>query len=315
MEIPVYLFTGFLDAGKTSLIRETLQDPNFNAGEKTLVVLCEEGEEEIDIASLPNGGNRISIVTFDEEQLLTPDRLEAARKRAKAERVMVEYNGMWNIKSLYEALPLDWFVYEELMLADAGTILTYNANMRQLVYDKLSGAQMVIFNRVKVGADIMPYHALVRGAAGRAGIGYEFEDGSFIPDEIEDPLPFDIEADVVAIQDKDYAIWYAHISENMASYEGKTISYKGMVAHDTSMGNQLMAVGRQIMTCCEEDIAYRPLIVKWRGSDKYQTGDWVQVRGTIKIEKSPYYQGKGPVLYADVVTKATPSDPPVAVFY
>ncbi len=42
MSIPVYLFTGFLDAGKTAFIQETLEDPGFNTGEKTLVLLCEE---------------------------------------------------------------------------------------------------------------------------------------------------------------------------------------------------------------------------------------------------------------------------------
>ena len=43
-EIPVYLFTGFLDAGKTTFIQETLEDPQFNDGQKTLILLCEEGE-------------------------------------------------------------------------------------------------------------------------------------------------------------------------------------------------------------------------------------------------------------------------------
>ena len=46
MEIPVYLFTGFLDSGKTKFIQETLEDVNFNNGEKILLVVCEEGEEE-----------------------------------------------------------------------------------------------------------------------------------------------------------------------------------------------------------------------------------------------------------------------------
>ena len=48
MEIPVYLFTGFLESGKTSFIRDLLNDPNFAEGERTLLFLCEEGEEELD---------------------------------------------------------------------------------------------------------------------------------------------------------------------------------------------------------------------------------------------------------------------------
>ena len=45
-EIPVYLFTGFLEAGKTKFIQETLEDPRFNGDkEKTLLLLCERSEE------------------------------------------------------------------------------------------------------------------------------------------------------------------------------------------------------------------------------------------------------------------------------
>lgn len=47
-EIPVYLFTGFLEAGKTKFIQETFEDPRFNNGENTLLLVCEEGIEEYD---------------------------------------------------------------------------------------------------------------------------------------------------------------------------------------------------------------------------------------------------------------------------
>ena len=45
-EIPVYLFVGFLESGKTKFIQETFEDPNFDSGDKTLLLICEEGEEE-----------------------------------------------------------------------------------------------------------------------------------------------------------------------------------------------------------------------------------------------------------------------------
>ena len=48
MEIPVYLFTGFLESGKTKYMQETLEDKRFNEGERTLLLVCEEGEEEYD---------------------------------------------------------------------------------------------------------------------------------------------------------------------------------------------------------------------------------------------------------------------------
>ncbi len=314
METPVYLFTGFLEAGKTKFLQETLQDPNFNEGEKMLVILCEEGEEELDLSLMPFGGENITVITFDEEQLLTPDRLRAAGKRSKATRVLVEYNGMWGIDSFYRAMPEGWFVCEELTLMNAETIMAYNANMRQLVFDKLQSSQMVIFNRVKMDEDVMPFHKLVRVVSRRAGIGYEYVDGTFTPDNIEDPLPFDIHADEVVIEDRDYAIWYAHLSENMDMYNGKVVTYLGMVGRDKDMKSGLMAVGRQVMVCCADDIAYRPLVAKYKDAHRYQTGEWVRVTGRITLEESEYYQGKGPILNIIKIEKETAPANPVAEF-
>ncbi len=315
MEMPVYLFTGFLEAGKTKFLQETLADPNFNEGEKMLVILCEEGEEELDFSKMPFGGENITVVTYDEEQLLTPDRLGAAGKRAKATRVLVEYNGMWSIDSFYRALPQEWFVCEELTLMNAETILAYNANMRQLVFDKLQSSQMVIFNRVSDDTEIMSLHKLVRAVSRRAGIGYEYADGTFTPDNIEDPLPFDIDADVIEISDNDYAVWYAHLSENMEHYDGKRVSYLGVVARGDTMPKNIMAVGRQIMTCCADDISYRPLVSKYNGASAYQNGEWVRVTGKISIENSKYYQGKGPVLSVEKIERADAPASPVAEYY
>ena len=47
-ETPVYLFTGFMDSGKTTLIQETLFDQEFGNGAKTLIIACEDGEVEYD---------------------------------------------------------------------------------------------------------------------------------------------------------------------------------------------------------------------------------------------------------------------------
>ena len=52
-DIPVYLFTGFLESGKTKFIHETLMDERFIAGENTLILLCEAGIEEYDIYYYP----------------------------------------------------------------------------------------------------------------------------------------------------------------------------------------------------------------------------------------------------------------------
>ena len=315
MEIPVYLFTGFLEAWKTTIIQDSLSDGSFNCGERWLVILCEEGEVELDLTKMAHGADKVTVVTFDEEQLLTADRLSAAQKRAKADRVIIEYNGMWNIQTVYDNLPEGWYIGEELCLIDSTTALAYNANMRQQMYDKLQSPAMVIFNRVVKDADVTPFHKLVRGVNRRAQIGYEYVDGSFVPDEIEDPLPFDINAPIITIADTDYAIWYSNMAENTDRYNGKTVRFLGVIARDPAMKNDTFAVGREIMTCCAADTAYRPLIAKYAKASTWKSGSWVLVTGKIKIEECPYYSGTGPVLYVTDVAAASKPAETVTTFY
>ena len=156
MPIPVYAFTGFLESGKTKFIQETLEDPRFNGGERTLLLVCEEGEEEYDISSYPHTNVYKEIIEDLDE--LTTEQLSAMAKKYRIQRVVAELNGMRLAGDFYEKMPENWEIAQEVMFADASTIMSYNANMRSLVVDKLTGAEMVVFNRVPVGADIMPFH-------------------------------------------------------------------------------------------------------------------------------------------------------------
>ena len=103
MEIPVYLFTGFLESGKTKFIQEALEGPDFNAGERTLLLLCEEGEEEYEPEKF--FGKNVFIETVDEEEDLTTELMISLQKKHKVERVIVEYNGMWELDNFYRYMP------------------------------------------------------------------------------------------------------------------------------------------------------------------------------------------------------------------
>lgn len=311
--VPVYLFTGFLEAGKTKFIEETMQDPNFNDGKRRyLIISCEEGEEEIDPSAL---SDNVSFASFDDEGALTPDRLSAMKKRAKADVVVVEYNGMWMLDKFYNALPDDWMVYQEILIVDSTTIEMYNANMRQLVVDKLTSCEMVVFNRTTKETDRMPLHKLVRAVSRKANICYEDVSGEIEFDDIEDPLPFDINAPVIEIKDTDFALFYRDMSEEFEKYDGKTVKFKGIVALDRSLPAGQYAIGRHIMTCCEADIAYRGVVAKGMGQLKLKTRDWVTVTGVLHNEYSKIYQGEGPVLTVTNITPAEKPEQEVATFY
>lgn len=313
MEIPVYLFTGFLESGKTKFIQETLEDKRFNKGERTLLLVCEEGEEEYEPDRF-SGANVFQHVV-DDPDWFTPDRLSALVKRNRAERVVVEYNGMWQLSAFYNALPDDWTVYQEMMFADAATFENYNLNMRSLVVDKLQGCELVIFNRCPADMDQMPLHKIVRGVSRRTDIAYDYCDGHVEYDDIEDPLPFDINAPVIEIGDDDFALWYRDLNEEPKKYLGKTVCFKGLVAIDGKLPKETFVIGRHIMTCCSDDIQYGGLVAVWKGASELKTRDWITVTGKMAFESNRAYRGKGPVLHVETVTPAQQPDQPVVTFY
>ena len=302
MPIPVYAFTGFLESGKTKFIQETLEDPRFNAGERTLLLVCEEGEEEYDGSSYPHACVYKEVIEDLDE--LSADILDAMAKKYHAKRVVVELNGMRMAGDFYEKMPPDWQIAQEVMFADSRTILNYNANMRELVVDKLSGAEMVIFNRMPLGGDIMPYHKLARAVNRRIDIIYDYVDGSTQFDEIEDPLPFDISADVIEIGDEDYALFYRDITEEPDKYDRKTVCFKGQVAMLRREKNGMFAPGRFVMNCCADDITFMGLPCKWANAGKLQPRSWVTVTAKISVQYHNVYRGIGPVLTATEVIAA-----------
>lgn len=94
-DIPVYLFTGFLGSGKTDFIQDTLSTPEFNGGETTLLLVCEEGEQEYDESKF---ADPVAIHVIEDEEELNPDDLRELVRLYQPDRVMVEYNGMWMLQ-------------------------------------------------------------------------------------------------------------------------------------------------------------------------------------------------------------------------
>ena len=311
-QIPVYVFTGFLDSGKTKFIQETLEDPRFNAGERTLLLVFEEGEEEYDFSTYPYQNVYLEVL---DQETVTEKQLRELGKKYKAQRVVAELNGMQLVPDLYSRFPEEWVVAQEVMFADSTTFMAYNANMRNLVMDKLVGGQMVVFNRLEPGADTMPLHKIVRAANRRMDILYDYTDGSTAFDDIEDPLPFDIHADVIEIKDEDYAIWYRDITEEPQKYHGKTVHFKGQVAKLRREKKAMFAPGRFVMTCCEDDIQFCGVPCNFLGSEMLTPRDWVDVTASVSAERHYLYNGElGPVLTATHVKPTEPADQDVATF-
>ena len=313
-ETPVYLFLGFLESGKTKFIQETLEDPRFSSGEKTLLLVTEEGVEEYETIRFADAENVDLVVVEDKEQL-NEEYLTELQIKYGFDRVVVEYNGTWMLEDFFNAMPDGWMINQVMTFFDSNTFLNYNANMRQFTFDKIQNAQLVVFNRFSNDMDKMAFHKIVRGISRRCDIVYEHADGKADFDDIEDPLPFDINAPVIQIEDKDYAFFYRDLTENLESYIGKKVKFKGIVATDKRLSPQDIVVGRHVMTCCEADIQYCGLACVLPDVMNLQTRDWINITATVKFEKHRIYKGKGPVLIAEKVIICEPPEEQLATFY
>ena len=312
-EIPVYLFTGFLDSGKTTFIQETLEDPQFNGGEPTLVLLCEEGERELE--PLKFASSNVKTVTLKQQASLTEEYLKDLELKYKFDRIIVEYNGMWLLDDFYANMPENWRVYQEMSFADSRTFLIYNNNMRNLTVDKMKSPEAIIFKNFDNSMDKMDFHKIVRVINRRCQVIYEYDKDHVEFDDIEDPLPYDIEASSIEIKDQDYAIWYTDMNEEEEKYYGKTMTVKGRTLLGGGLDDNEFVIGRHIMTCCIEDIQFGGLVAKYEKAQDLDHGGWAVMTAKVEKEFNHMYQSEGPVFHVISIEKVQAPEEEVATFY
>lgn len=313
-ETPVYLFLGFLESGKTQFIQETFEDPRFATDEKTLLLVMEEGEIEYETIKFENA-EKVDLVVIEDKEQLTEEYLTQLQLEHEAERVVIEYNGMWLLQDLWNAMPEGWMINQIMTFFDSNTFLSFNANMRQLVFDKIENTQLTVFNRFGAEMDKMEFHKIVRGITRRCDIVYESPDGKAEMDDIEDPLPFDVNAPVIEIEDRDFAFFYRDLTENLEEYVGKTVKFKGLVARDNRLDPKDIVIGRHVMTCCADDIQYCGLACVLPEVMDLETRDWICITAKIEFKKHKVYKGKGPVLTAEKVVICDAPEEQLATFY
>ncbi len=312
-EIPVYLITGYLDSGKTTFVQQTLADPKFCENSNILVISFEEGEIELDPTEFACENVYREVLDADcEYSALT---FADMANRTKADKIIIEYNGMHLMEELYATLPRNWIIAQQVLFFDATTFLMYNSNMRNLTVDKLRDTDLIVFNRISEESDVELFHKIVRTSNRQAMILYEKVTGEIMRDEIEDPLPYDINAEVIEIDDKDFAIFFRDLTENPNNYENKTLRVRVMTVKNAELDAGEMLIGRHIMTCCADDIQYCPMICKCKKSYDFKTYDWAMVEGKIKTERHTLYNGLGPIFEATSAVHTEKPEESIATFY
>ena len=292
MDIPVYLIAGFLDAGKTSFINGILRD-GFAAEDRTLLLCCEEGENGYDPKVLGN----VFTYTVEDEDQLTPDFLKKLEKQYRPKQVIVEYNGMWSMEKLYrEGLPANWILYQIMCLVDARTFEMYVKNMGQLMMEKITNADMLIFDHCNEQLRTQLRSRNLRMVNRRADIYLENEDGTSEEYVTPEMSPFDLSDGHLDVPDDDYGVWYVDVMDYPDRWAGKTVHMKLLMCHSKKYPGT-HCPGRFAMVCCENDVQFLGLVAKGVDLNKYKNRDWVEVEARMALENHSAYKGKGPVMH------------------
>lgn len=312
IRVPIYLITGFLESGKTTFLRFTLDQDYFQIDGKTLLILMEEGEEEYDTKALAKNNTVVEVIEKEED--LTTERLEAMEIIHQPDRVVIEYNGMWLVSRFYDMkLPFGWGVEQQITCVDGSTFQVYMANMKSIFMDMVKYTDMVVFNRCKREDPLANYRRSIKVSNQSAEVIFEDEEGE-IDDIFGDQMPFDVNAPVIEIPPEDYGIWFVDAMDHPDTYVGKTVQFKGRVMKPRGMGSKFFVPGRIAMTCCADDTTFLGFVCKSAFAPKLKEKEWVEVTAKVAFERRMEYQGDGVVLYAENVTPCEPLEEEMVYF-
>ena len=310
-EIPIYVFTGFLESGKTSFIKETMKEGQFSDGQKTVYIMCEEGTEELNEKEMQDNG--FVMHTFVNEEDVTYENFMKIDLAEKPDRVIIEVNGTWDVNTVIEAFPEHWMMGEGIATVDASTYEQYLANMKQMMTRQFTYADLIVFNRCRSSQDLAMYKRTARAVNRRAQVMFEMEDGS-INNDVREELPYDMGLPVIEIGDDDFGIFYLDAFDNMENYLGKTVKFKGVVYKPKHGRADVFVPGRFAMTCCAADIQFVGFPCKWEKASDLKEKSFVMVTAKIGKVMSREYGKEAPVLYAESVEKAEPAKEEVVYF-
>ena len=309
MEKPVYLFAGFLDAGKSQFINTILAD-GFALDDRTLLICCEEGEVEYDPTALTN----VTVINVEDLEEIDRDFLDRLELKYDPEQILIEWNGMWPMQKLIEEdLPENWLLYQCMTIVDANTFEVYVKNMGQIMMEKVINADMLVFNRCTPALAEQLRSRNLRMVNRRADMYIEYTDGKVEEYADDSVCPFDLSADVLEIRDEDYGVWFVDVMDHPERYEGKTVHMKLVMCHSRQFPG-VCCPGRFAMVCCEEDVQFLGLIAEGEHLTDYNNHDWVDVTARMSVAEREPYQGTGPVMNVLSISPAEPADPDVVSF-
>ncbi|MFI3237891.1 MAG: GTP-binding protein [Lachnospiraceae bacterium] len=288
-----YLITGFLESGKTEFIKYTLDQPYFKAEGKTLLLVCEDGEVHYDRPFLRR--NNIVLEVLEDESEFTIETLTTLDQKHNPERIVIEYNGMWNHRDI--RFPVFWKLEQQITIIDASTFAMYYANMKSMIGEMVRNAELIICNRAQGIEELVTYKRNIKLVNQQAEIVFEGADEE-ITTVLEEELPYDMQAEVIDITEQAYPIWFFDAMEETQRYVGKKVSFIGRILKRPQYPANYFIPVRVIMTCCEDDMATLGFVCEYEGASGFAEGTWVRIKAVVANEYWEDYGAEGPVLHA-----------------
>ena len=312
MEAPVYIVTGFLESGKTKFMEEMISDPEFSEGERTLLIVCEEGEEEYDEALLKKANT--VLVNLESPEDMAGDSLVKLDAQYRPERVLIEYNSTWLLQTLYQAKkPRNWELAQIITLIDATTFELYLKNMRKFMADGIQEGDLILFNRCTSDTPKSKWRRAALAMNNTARIIFENTDGSMEDGVSDEDLPYDVKADPIQIGDTEFGTFYLDAMEHPDRYDGKRIRAKGRAFRMQDMPKKCFVFGRHAMTCCADDIGGIGYLCRYDGKLP-DVKDWIWLTAKVEASYSPLHGRDAIILLEEEISPAEPPQEELVYF-
>ncbi len=312
VRVPVYLITGFLESGKTKFINNTVRQDYFQIPQTTLILNTEEGVEEYDDAGLMK--MRVISAEIESKEALTTEELQKFEDTSHPGRVMLEYNPLWGMADIENLkMPEGWGIIQEIVLVDALTYEIYRNNMKSMFVDMFRNADMVIFNRCREEMPLAEYRRGIKVVNPACEVVFESSEGQML-DIFADKMPYDLDADVVEIEDADFGIFYVDLRDNPDRYDGKTVHFRGKIQKSRMMPAKYFGIGWMAMTCCADDVQFIGYIAECPAASRFGNGSWVEVTAVVEIRHMMAYRGKGPVFKVEELSYINPPESELVYF-
>ncbi len=304
--IPTFIVNGFLESGKTTYIEETVTSDNFYKNGKTLIITCEFGEVEYNLEKLKNYNTVVREIEKVED--INKDVIEDFVRIDRPQRIVIEMNGMWDLTKI--KYPRICMVCQQITMIDANSFSVYYNNMRQKVSEMIRGSEVVIFNRCEDEKSLANFKRSLMMINKDAMYAFQRTDGSFIS-YLEDELPFNVNADVIEIEDNDYAVWYMDTFDNLDRYLGKQIVFNAIIYTSPELPKNTFIPGRSVMNCCAEDIQFYGHLAYNDLGLKLNKGDWYHIVCTLDVSYNNPQKQKEIVIHPILMKQIAPLKKPV----